>query len=210
MRMFSTISLVVLAGVLSTGCLQKEVTHTVYISPQSAVWSTIERNVRSDEQAATARAAEEHDYFLAASAGQHPVAQSLRALGAQAVTTTWLRRDRPYGVLTEGRFAELRALATAILREAQLHGDVTLIRDGMRTTFNIRVDVEPASGAAGEGLDALLADLENYRFVLTEGRFVSAAGFTIESDGAVARPEAIKLPEHGTVTLRLVWDETAR
>jgi hypothetical protein len=210
MRTFATVSMVVLAGVMSTGCLQKEVTHTIYISPQSAVWSTIETNVRSDEKVATARAVEEHDYFLAASAGQHPVAQSLRALGAHAVTTTWLRRDRPYGVLTEGRFADLRALATAILREAQLHGDVTLIRDGMRTTFAIRVDVEPASDAGGEEVDALLADLEDYRFVLTEGRFISADGFTIGSDGGVARPDPTTIPEHGTVTLRLVWDETAR
>ena len=204
MRTFLAVSMAVLAGVLSTGCLQKEVTHTIYISPQSAVWSTIETNVRSDERAATDRAAEEHDYFLSASAGQHPVAQSLRRLGAQAVTTTWLRRARPYAVMTEGRFPDPRALATAILREAQLRGDVTLDRAGTGTTLTIRVDLAPDS-AEGR-IDALLADLEDYRFVLTEGRFISGAGFTIESDGAVARPDPATIPEDGTVTLRLVWD----
>lgn len=210
MRMFSTVSLVTLAGVLSAGCLQKEVTHTIYVSPSAATWSVIEKDIRSDEKAPADRIAEEHDFVLAATAGKHPVAQAFRRLGAQAVTTTWLRRDRPYTLMTEARFGDLRALAMAILREAQAQGEATLVREGTRTTLTIRVDVAPENTSADDRLDALMADLEDYRFVLTEGRFISADGFTIEPDGAVARPDSTKIPQDGALTLRLVWDDGAR
>ena len=121
MRMFSTVSMVVLAGALSTGCLQKDMTQTIYISPGSATWSVIEKDVRSDEEALAGRISEEHDYILAATAGQHPVARAFRRLGAHAVTTTWLRRNRPYTVLTEARFSSLEQIFRAVLRDAQMH-----------------------------------------------------------------------------------------
>ena len=210
MRMFSTVSLVVLAGVLSAGCLQKEVAHTIYVSGSGATWSVIEKDVRSDEQVPARRIAEEHDYVLAARAGRHPVAQAFRRLGAQAVTTTWLREQRPYTVLTEGRFADLRALATAVLRESQARGDATLAREGTRSTLTVRIDVTAENAGDDDTLDALLADLGDYRVVLSEGRFISAVGFTIESDGAVARPDVPKTPEDGMLILRLVWDDTPR
>jgi hypothetical protein len=46
-----------------------------------------------------------------------------------------------------------------------------------------------------------------YRFVLTEGRFVLADGFTIEDDGAVAIPDAKQTPDNGILTLGLTWAE---
>ena len=211
MRMFSAVSLVVLvvlAGVLSTGCLHKDVTQTIYISPDSVAWSVIEKDVRSDETAAAGRLMEEQDYLLAAMAGRHPAALAFRQLGAQAVTTTWLRRNRPFTVVTEARFGDPRTLAIAVLGELQARGDATLVRQGTRTTLTIRVEVGPESGAENR-LDGLIADLDDYRIVLTAGRFVAADGFTIESDGAVAIPDSATIPEDGTLTLRLVWDDNA-
>ena len=39
-----------LVGLLSaTGCLRKEVTHGIYVSPAGVTWSAMEKDVRSDE-----------------------------------------------------------------------------------------------------------------------------------------------------------------
>lgn len=205
MRMFSTVSLVVLAGVLSAGCLQKEVTHTIYLSASGAAWSVIEKDVRSDEQVPERRIAEEHDYVLAARAGRHPVAQAFRLLGAQAVTTTWLREGRPYTVLTEARFSSLEQLFKSVLRDAQMHGEVAAVTTGCDTRLTVRVDLSVEPRAEDSALDALIGDAGDYRLVLTEGRFVSADGFTISGDGMVAVPDAGKAPEGEVLTLGLAW-----
>lgn len=205
MRTISTISLVVLAGVLLTGCLQKDVTHTIYISPDSATWSVLEKDIRSDERAPADRIAEEHDYVLAATAGTHPVAQAFRRLGAHAVTTTWLRRDRPYTVLTEARFSSLEQIVKAVLRDAQLPGEVTAIRTGCETRLTVRVDLSGAPAVEDSALDALIGDANDYRIVLTEGAFVAASGFTISHDGMAAVVDRGKAPEGEVLTLGLSW-----
>lgn len=206
MRMFSAISLVVLAGVLSTGCLQKEVTHTIYLSPWAATWSVIEKDVRSDDKAPAGRIAEEHDYFLAAAAGQHPVAQALRHLGAQTVATTWLRRERPYTVMTEARFASLEQLFEAVLRDAHIRGDVSAVRTACGTRLTLKADLSGGpSTDTDSAVDALIGDLDDYRIVLTEGRFVAADGFRIVNEGMVAVPDAGKAPEGEILTLGLEW-----
>ena len=51
----------------------------------------------------------------------------------------------------------------------------------------------------------LLTDLDTYRFVLTEGRFVSADGFEILDEGAVAVPDKKKTPAGGVPHLSLAW-----
>jgi len=134
------------------------------------------------------------------------MAQALRRLGAQSVTTTWLRRERPYSVMTEARFADVRQLATAVLRDAQAQGDVTLVREGCHTKFTARVDLESAAGSAGDGAVAeVLTELDTYRFVLTEGHFVSADGFEILGDGTIAVPDAKKTAPADILTLALSW-----
>ena len=194
-------------GVLTlTGCLRSEVTHTIYVSPSGVVWSAMEKDVRSDEADAGKGLAEEHDYLLAARAEQQPIAAALRRLGARSVTTTWMRRERPYTVVTEGRFADLRQLVVAMLRDAGLEGDASLVTEGRRTTLTIRIDLASGSSASGDtAIDALLADADAYRLVLTDGRFVAADGFVIEEDGAVATLDETKSPTDGVVTMTLAW-----
>jgi hypothetical protein len=212
MRLISALCGVVVAA-LCSGCLQKEVTHTVYLGPSGVVWSVIERDVRSDEKAPADRIREEQDYFLAASAGTHSVAQDFRRLGAQSVTTTWLRRERPYSVMTEGRFTDLRQLATEILRDAQARGDVSLVREGCRTTFAVRIDLPSAEEQSTKDpsdvdpMGELMTDLETYRFVLTQGRFMSSDGFEILEGGSIAVPDKRKTPTDGILALSLVWGD---
>ena len=210
MRAFSTVSrlLPVAALLASAACLQKDVTHTIYVSPTDVTWSVLEKDVRSDERDAVKRTAEEHDYVLAAGAGRHPVAAALGRLGGTTVTATWLRRDRPYTVLTEARFADLRLLALSILHDVGAAGEASLERNGCRTTFTVRLDIaslDHANDDAAAG--ALLEELDRYRIVLTQGRFVSADGFSIEGDGVVAKADPNKTPEDGVLTLILVWDD---
>jgi hypothetical protein len=215
MRMISVVCGVVMMAAAGSGCLRKEVGQTIYLGPSGAVWTVIERDVRSDEKDPAARIGEEQDYVLAARAGQHGVARAFRSLGAGSVTTTWLRRERPYSVMTEARFADVRQLALAILREAKAQGDVTLTRDGCRTKFGMRVNLEAGTESEdGSPLDALLSDLETYRIVLTEGRFISADGFEILDEGSIAVPDTKTAPvpsslgEGGTggiLTLALAW-----
>ena len=205
MRMISGVFAVVTMAA-ACSCLRREVTHTVFLGPSGVVWSAIERDVRSDENAPADRLREEHDYALAASAGMHPIAKALQRLGGRSVATTWLRRDRPYSVMTEARFADARELTLAILRDAQAQGDATLLADGCQTTLAIRVNLESAPEPPDDqAVDGLLTDLDGYRFVLTEGRFVSADGFLIEADGAVAVPDQKKAATDGVLTLALTW-----
>jgi hypothetical protein len=208
MRMFSGIcvlSLAAAAALFSAGCLRKQVTHTIYLAPSDVTWTAIEKDVRSDESDGVKAAAEEHDYVLAAGAGQQRVAVALRRLGARGVTTTWLRRQRPYTVVTEGRFDDLRQLTLTILRDAGAEGDATLVREGCRTTFTARVNVDSAGGTQDSAVDALLEELDAYRIVLTRGRFVAGDGFVIEEDGAVAVPDKDKTPIDGVLTIALAW-----
>jgi hypothetical protein len=212
MRMISTVCGLVAAAAVCSGCLRKEVTQTLYLGPTGVVWTVIERDVRSDEKEPAGRIREEQDYFVAAGAGRHGVAQAFRSLGAQKVTTTWLRRERPYSVMTDAQFADLRQLAIAILRDAQAHGDVSLRREGCQTRFSVRVDLESAPDPGDDSaLTELLTDLETYRFVLTEGRFISADGFEILEDGTIAVPDKKKAATDGVLTLNLIWaDEGCR
>ena len=206
MRMISRVLvLTAIAGIL-TGCLREEVSHTIYLGPSGVIWSAIERDVRSDERLPADRLREEHDFELAAGAGTHPIAKALQRLGGRSVTTTWLRRDRPFSVMTEARFADARELVLAVLRDAQAQGDVTLLADGCQTKLTIRVNLESGPESHDDhGVDALFTDLARYRFVLTEGRFISADGFVLEDDGAVAIPDEKKSPTGGILTLALTW-----
>lgn len=210
MRVFSTslaVSAVALCALFSSACLRREPSHTIYISPSGVTWTAVETNVRSDEGNAVERMAEEQDFVLAARAGRHPVADALRRLGGRDVSTTWLRKERPYGVMTEARFDDAGQLARAAMRAAGLEGDASLVKDGCTTTFTARANADSDPGGDASEIEALLEDPGAYRFVLTSGRFVAADGFTIDEDGTVARPDMRKTPADGVLTLTLAWTD---
>ena len=59
---------------------------------------------------------------------------------------------------------------------------------------------------AGEVLFPLVADgLEDYRFLLTEGKFVDAVGFDLEDHDTVAVPHEIDATEDGRFIYSLTW-----
>ena len=210
MRAFSKVYgiVAVLVVLATTGCLRKEVTHTVYVSPAGLTWSVIERDVRSDHAEPPAKMAEEQDYILGARAGRHPVALALRSLGATRVDTTILRSDRPFTVVTDARFMDPGELARALLRQAHVRGDATIERDGCERTLRVWIDVDADQGEhADETASALLDGLSTYRIVLTEGRFLRADGFRIEEDGVVATPHPDVEPVDGILRVSLTWSE---
>jgi len=194
MRALSTISSVLLITVCSTGCLQKTLVNTVYISPSAVVVSIMETDVRSDKPALWERLAEEHDFVLDVNAGNHSTAQDLRELGGRSIRTAWIRRERPYGIVTEAQFSDLRALALAVIRAGETSGNATMTRTGCETAFEIWLNAGHADAD----------DIGFHRLVLTEGHFTMADGFRLEDDNAVAVPDGKKAVD-GIVTLRLRW-----
>ncbi|MEO7272014.1 MAG: hypothetical protein ABIX28_20640 [Vicinamibacterales bacterium] len=195
----------VLVVAAASGCLRKEVAHTIYLGPAGVVWAVTESGVRSDEREPADRRREEYGYAVAASAGVHPMAEAFHRLGAQTVTTTWLRRERPYAVLTEARFADVRQLALALLDEVGAPGEVSLERQGCRTRLDARISAEEAPEASESPVQELLSELDAVRLTLTEGRFVAADGFEIREDGAMAVPDRKRAAAEGVMTLSLTW-----
>ena len=86
-----------------------------------------------------------------------------------------------------------------------MHGEVAAVTTGCETRLTVRVDFSAEPGAEDSALDALIGDADDYRLVLTEGRFVSADGFTISGDGMVAVADGGKTPEGEVLTLGLSW-----
>jgi hypothetical protein len=170
----------------------------------------MQRDVRSDETDGAARAAEERNFTDSVDAGAHPIAFALGRLGGTHVTTTWLRRDRPYTVMTEAQFGDLAQVTLAALREGHTAGTASMVKEGCLRTFTARVhtDADP-DGDDDHVLAALAEDPGAYRFVLTRGRFVEADGFEIEPDGVAATFDSRKPSVDGVVSLRLVWVDDA-
>src|SRR4029453_14546850 len=83
------------ASSLSTGCLQKETSHTLYLPPDGAgEWIAWESARRSDEAEVGKRLIEEQAYIGPALLGAHGVARGLAALDPQAPVRTTRVRGR--------------------------------------------------------------------------------------------------------------------
>jgi hypothetical protein len=196
----------------SSGCLVKKTTHRIYLSsPGSVLWSVLEEGVRSDDADPVAQAREEQEWLDALKAGTHPLAEGFRQLDADTIVTRLVRSQRPYMTLTEARFPRVDHLIDRWLVELNLRGIATLDAHDQYVTLSVSVSL-PAPGQSDPEITsavvALIEELENYRFMLTDGRFVAATGFDIHDRGTSATlreiPEATR-EAGGTVTLQLVW-----
>jgi hypothetical protein len=215
MRTFTGI-IVLAAAASAAGCLQKETTHTIYLSPEGrATWMAVEKDVRSDEKEPARRLSEEQQYILAAQTSEHGVGHGLAALDPTRLQTRIVRADRPFLVVTVAEFSSIEFLAQRILTQLGLPADVVMHQDGPVTTLRVRVDAERAEAEDGQGaasdnpVTALLEDLDCYRFTLTDGRFVAARGFDLRNNGSVAVPvetpwDAI-VANGGILELSLSW-----
>ena len=172
---------VVVLAVATSGCLRKETTHTLYLSPGGELeWQVDESGVRSDADAEAGRLEEERGYILPALIGGHPVALGLQALKPEIpVRTVVLREDVPFHVVTSARFSRVESTFQRLFAACGLEASVTSREDGevtrLRMRFDFRKAVEPREAPAL----ALLEDLGDFRFVLSEGRFIAGGGFDV-------------------------------
>jgi hypothetical protein len=203
-----------LAAALATGgCLQKETSHSLYLSRDGAVaWVAMEKDVHSDEADPAARRSEEQAYLALASAGAHGVGMGLAVLDPIDQRTTVLRATRPFTVRTEARYIRIDKLFERMLYELRLPGDATLARSGDKTTLSIRVDIGAAMADDGDRespITGLAEGFSAYHLILTEGRFVAASGFTLGDDGMSATPAEVSeldvAADGGVIELSLTW-----
>lgn len=205
------------AALLTGGCLLKDVTQTWYIAGDGTVtWVVIEKDVRSDAKALVDRQSEELGYYQAVVREDHPAARGLRALGVAHLRTRILRSELPYTVVTEGRFTGLDAIGQRLIAMTGLAGTSVLVRDGTswEWTFTAR---DPHAADANVDVDddvaSLMNDLDKLEAVLQSGRFESAQGFTISSDGRKATFDEDQLKdvdEDSVVVLKLRWNTGPR
>lgn len=206
--------LIGIAGVLAVtlsmaGCLEKETTHTLYLSPDGAVaWTTLEHNVQSAENNVSARNAEEAQFLASAVAGTNDVANGLAALEPIRVQTRVLRRERPFTVMTEARFASAEELANRIMAAFRIPGNAYISREADSVTLHIHLDLRALDDGEDDKtpVEALVDELSTYRIVLTDGRFVAATGFSLNDNKTIATP--IAAPEDqvkAVFDLSLTW-----
>jgi hypothetical protein len=181
-------TLVIGAVVSTAGCLQKETAHVIYVAPDgAAAWVISEVNVHSDEKDLDKRLSEERQYIGPALLGAHGVARGLAALAPQApVRTTVLRDERPFHVVTDGRFASIDSLISRLFTELGIPASARLARDGSQTTLRVRLDFGRPGKEHHTDVTELADAIETVRFVLTEGRFGAVQGVEV-TDGSSAR-----------------------
>ena len=169
------------ATLLMAGCLQKDTVHTLYLSPDGAVkWTVDESSVYSDEADEGKRVAEDQAFIGPALIGTHSTAQALQALGADGlVRTTVVRDERPFHVITDARFFRIERAFEQLFKETGVKASVTLKAEGERSALNVRFDFSKEPEPRDGPVPAMLQDLDDLRFVLTEGRFVAGGGFDV-------------------------------
>jgi hypothetical protein len=216
-RTYTSVVAVAAAATLATGCLQKDTTHTLCLSADGQVtWLAMEGSVRSDTAEPAGRRAEEQDYLAAALAGRHDVALALEALAPVGeVRTTVVKSEAPFFVVTEARFPSVDIVLQKLLEDAPGTVSARLARAGRQSILTVDIDLG-ADAVEDEGpLAAILADLDSLRFVMTEGRFVAAAGFDIDGGGTVATfsKDWLKRAEepgaNGSIRMTLTWEKLA-
>jgi hypothetical protein len=188
--MLKRLGMTVMSGavLLTAGCLQKETSHTLYLAPDGAVaWVTSEVNVHSDEADLGKRMAEEQRYIGPALVGTNGVARGLAALGPQSgVRTTVLRDERPFHVVTDTRFRAVDRVFERLFSQMGVRTSASLVHDGDQVTLRVTLDFGHSVEARETPVSELFDEIDQFRFVLTEGRFGAVTGFDV-SDGTSAR-----------------------
>lgn len=170
---------------LATGCLKKETFHTIYLNPSgSLTWNVLEENVRGDEPGSV----EERQVLADVKRGAYPMTLGLLAAGAARAETRLLRAERPFLVLTEGRFHSVERLAREVFEVLCDESEVRLTAgpDGRRLELECLPAEEPWMDEDDPRWWLLDSD-GDFEIRLTHGRFVEAAGFEIIDDGEAVR-----------------------
>ena len=193
---------------LCTGCLEKDVTQTLYIEADGSVtWETLERNVYSSASAAEDREREEAEYLAAAIAGRPSIVEALEAIGGIDVRSQLLRDRRPYSVRATAHFSDLGRALGGLTRAAEIEAVVEYETDGDRHSLTI-TPAEFEAPWEDEPTPVELLVLDEMLFVLSAGEFEQCEGFVIVDDGRAAL-WSVEAKEEAEVEqlkrLRLVW-----
>ena len=115
-------------------------------------------------------------------------------------------------VLTDASFARVDRVVAGLFGELGLRGEATLQTDAQGTTLSISVDLasldQPGPELASPA-SALLEDLDRYRFILTDGKFVRRQ-VSISLRMEYNRERCMEIPEEtvkagGVLKLKLEW-----
>ena len=184
-------------------CLSAENRHAFYLEPDgSATWAVTEEDVRSGAE-----------FLEGARRGQTQIARALQQVGATWVETKVVRDQVPYTVVSQARFDSAARMLESFLGAIGFEAEAALKFDAERTTLWFRFREPAENGGDDESdfgpLGCLVEPVERYRFVLTEGHFVEATGFRIESGETLAvmldLEEAEEETDRDSVFYSLTW-----
>jgi len=189
-----------------TGCLEKDTTQTIYIERDGTVtWEVLERDVYSSAGKPEDRLREEGEYLRRAVAGRPTIVEGLEEIGGTDVRAELLRDRRPLSLRATARFRDLEHALVGLFDAAEIGAEVQLESDGNRRILTITpVDRQPVDADDGPVYELFRSD--DFRFVMADGEFEEAVGFTIEGQGRVAiwsdETDATVDPP---TRMRLVW-----
>lgn len=203
---------------LTAGCLKKETTHTIYISPDNSVrWMAEESDVVSDLSEPRARDAEEREYTLPALMGAHSMALALQMVAPDApVQTIVVRDERPFHVITGARSGRIDYMLARLFSEAGLPAAVELTDSAGEVRLGIGFDFSLPFQPRDTPATLLAEDFGSVQFVLTDGWFVEGGGLEIQSPARARISEswlamADEAMNAGTsIQLVLTWRRGAR
>ena len=183
--------IVIVLTVMLGGCIVGETSHRIYIEPGGLVqWVVLETELRSNADTPERRANEEARLVESVVVDDHPVRRAFELLGAQDSRSELLRDRRPYAVWTEARFRSVEEVVREALYWLGIRGEVSFTTIDGISRLQVWLPPDQDDEVVDESVLNLVADLEDYRIVLTEGRFVEAMGFELEEEGRVAVPKA--------------------
>lgn len=172
--------------------------------------------MRSSEDDPQKRLAEEEEWVDKVRGHEEGWATIMQGLGAREIDQWFLRDSRPYTVVTEATFDDMRDVVERanVYCEAD-DNQTTLERTGDRWTLTTTVVIDDETWkyiGDAEGHVWILSMLDA-RIVASQGRFIEAEGFELNNDGVIATPlpltddEIAEQPEQ--VVYSLTWDTTA-
>ncbi len=198
------------ALVLTAGCLQKETSHTLYLSPEGTVaWTADEANVYSGESDEGKRTVEEQAYLGPVLLGSHAMARALAALAPAApVRTTIVRDERPFHVITEARFDRIDRVLERLFTKAGVKSTASFAREADRAMLRVRLDFSSETERDPTVLGLL--DVEHLRFVLTDGEFEAVTDVDVNGRTAAFSREWLDgidkaLDEKRPIEFTLAW-----
>ena len=191
----------------SAACLERETAGPAYVEADGSVtWTILETGVRSDASDPEAARREEDEYAAAYASSHGPLAAALSAIGGTDVNARLLRARAPFEVYASARFQSLESLAMGYCSSQGWWCTSRMETAGRQTIWTWTLAT--ADQGPEEGLSSLDEAVTKLKITLASGRFVSAAGFTLNGDREAtidpgddaAGKEEVHLPPHLGIT----------